>query len=93
MRGHLVMHDGRLYTLRLVCGEDYPDRPPTVRFVSKLALGCVNPSTGAVDAKHLRMLGSWSREYTIESILVELRREMTSPANRKLPQPPEGSNF
>jgi ubiquitin-conjugating enzyme E2 variant len=29
----------------------------------------------------------------METILIEIRRFMASPANKKLPQPPEGTNF
>lgn len=36
------------------------------------------------------MLGNWQREYTMEDILLQLKKEMSSPHNRKLTQPPEG---
>ena len=39
------------------------------------------------------VLKSWSRDYTMETILMKLRREMSSSANRKLPQPREGETF
>jgi ubiquitin-conjugating enzyme E2 variant len=39
------------------------------------------------------VLANWRREYTMETILLELRREMTSPANRNKRQPAEGLNF
>lgn len=42
---------------------------------------------------HVRSLGNWRRENSLETILVELRREMASPGNRKTPQPPEGSEY
>ncbi|CAK5283714.1 unnamed protein product, partial [Mycena citricolor] len=41
----------------------------------------------------LPVLAYWNRNGSIETVLVEIRREMASPANRKLPQPPEGSMF
>ena len=85
--------DGRLYTLAITCGDNYPIAPPLVRFVSKVSLSCVNASTGAVEPRSFRPLGQWSREYTIETVLAELRREMCQPNNRKLPQPAEGSSF
>lgn len=37
------------------------------------------------------MLAEWKREYTMEDILMQLKKEMMSPQNRKLAQPPEGS--
>lgn len=39
------------------------------------------------------VLKSWSRDYTMETILMKLRREMSSSANRKLPQPREGETY
>lgn len=38
-------------------------------------------------------LAKWRRDFTIAYILEELRREMASPANRKIPQPPEGTVY
>ena len=36
------------------------------------------------------MLANWQRQYTMEDILLQLKKEMLSPQNRKLAQPPEG---
>jgi len=46
-----------------------------------------------VDARHFHTLGHWSREKTMETILIDLRKEMQQSHNRKLPQPPEGTRF
>lgn len=46
-----------------------------------------------VDASKLPCLAQWKREFTMETILIELRRYMALPQNKKLPQPPEGSTF
>ncbi|TPX53297.1 hypothetical protein SeMB42_g00886 [Synchytrium endobioticum] len=56
-----------------------------------LRLYCVNQQTGKVE--RLPCLDNWKRTYTMETILSELRREMGSPQNKKLSQPPEGANF
>jgi len=88
-----TMHEGRIYTVKLYCDKDYPERPPTVRFHSKVNMTSVNHDTGVVDPRHFPLLAQWRREYTMETILTELRREMASPHNRKLQQPPEGSTF
>lgn len=37
------------------------------------------------------MLAKWQREYTMEDILTQLKKEMMSSHNRKLAQPPEGA--
>jgi ubiquitin-conjugating enzyme E2 variant len=87
-----TVHDGRIYTLKLYCGEQYPDRAPQVRFVSRVKLSCV-ANNGVVDPSHFHVLGHWQRGYNMEMVLTELRREMAAPQNRKVPQPPEGSVY
>lgn len=87
------IHEGRIYQLKLFCDKDYPDKPPSVRFHSKIHMICVNQHTGLVEPSQLSVLANWQREYTIEKVLTELKREMAMSYNRKLPQPPEGSIF
>jgi ubiquitin-conjugating enzyme E2 variant len=53
---------------------------------------CVAPD-GSVDAATFRVLRSWRRSCTLESLLTELRAEMAAPGARRLPQPPEGSTY
>uniref|UniRef100_A0A6U2ARP4 UBC core domain-containing protein n=2 Tax=Hemiselmis andersenii TaxID=464988 RepID=A0A6U2ARP4_HEMAN len=84
--------EGRIISLLISCGQDYPDRPPTVRFTSRVNMSCVDQRNGMVDSR-LAVLGNWNRGYGLERLLLELRREMTSQQNRRLPQPPDGSNF
>nr|GFB02374.1 ubiquitin-conjugating enzyme E2 variant 1C [Tanacetum cinerariifolium] len=43
-----------------------------------------------VDAKKFGILANWQREYTMEDILTQLKKEMAAAHNRKLVQPPEG---
>ena len=64
-----------------------------MNFISKVNLPCVNPSNGKVDLTKLPSISSWNRNFTMETILIEIRRYMAAPANKKLPQPPEGTNF
>ncbi|TRM60546.1 ubiquitin-conjugating enzyme/RWD-like protein [Schizophyllum amplum] len=90
--GHTV-HENRIYSLKITCGEEYPNKPPQVQFLSKVNLPFVNQVDGTVDAHRLPVLSHWNRSCSIESVLVEIRREMASLNNRKLPQPPEGSMF
>ena len=82
----------RLYALRISCSPDYPVKPPIVRFVSKINMSSVNQSNGLV-LSDLPALANWNRNGTIESILVSLKQLMTAPNNRRLAQPPEGTNF
>lgn len=80
---------GQLYSLRLRCGDRYPDEAPTVRFVTKINLKGVGPR-GEVD---LPLLRAWKREYRIETVLKQLYQEMMHVNNKNLPQPPEGSTY
>ncbi|KAK5582342.1 hypothetical protein RB653_003925 [Dictyostelium firmibasis] len=85
--------DNRFYSLKLYCDKDYPTKPPTVRFTTKINMGCVNQQNGVVEPKNLPILTNWNSNYRIQNILSELRREMSSSPNKKLVQPPEGANF
>ncbi|KAI2474712.1 Ubiquitin-conjugating enzyme E2 variant 2 [Pyrenophora tritici-repentis] len=70
-----------------------PRHAPEIKFTSKINLPCVNPQNGKVDASKLPCLAQWKRDFTMETILIELRRYMALPQNKKLPQPPEGTTF
>ncbi|XP_028944509.2 ubiquitin-conjugating enzyme E2 variant 1D-like isoform X5 [Malus domestica] len=43
-----------------------------------------------VEAKKFGILANWQREFTMENILIQLKKEMAASYNRKLAQPPEG---
>jgi ubiquitin-conjugating enzyme E2 variant len=90
--GHTV-HENRIYSLRIVCGDKYPAEPPKVNFISQINLPFVNRVDGTVDPNKISVLSHWTPNNSIETLLVEIRREMASPNNRKLPQPPEGTTF
>ncbi|KAJ3131141.1 E2 ubiquitin-conjugating protein mms2, partial [Irineochytrium annulatum] len=64
-------HENRIYSLKMVCGPQYPDRPPQVQFVSKINLPAVNQRDGTVEK--LACLQAWKRSYTLETVLSELR--------------------
>ncbi|KAJ5482647.1 hypothetical protein N7539_006093, partial [Penicillium diatomitis] len=72
------VHENRIYSVNIHCGPDYPDNPPTIQFVSRVNIPCVDQQSGKVKAHDL---------------LIELRRYMALPQHKKLPQPPEGSTF
>eukprot|EP01112_Ceratiomyxa_fruticulosa_P001549 TRINITY_DN11729_c0_g1_i1.p1 TRINITY_DN11729_c0_g1~~TRINITY_DN11729_c0_g1_i1.p1 ORF type:complete len:139 (+),score=18.34 TRINITY_DN11729_c0_g1_i1:175-591(+) len=86
-------HENRIYSLKIYCDKDYPARAPTIRFTSKVNMTCVDQANGTIDPKNFPILINWNPKYTIETVLTEIRREMASPANKKLPQPPEGASF
>jgi ubiquitin-protein ligase len=85
-------HDQRFYELRLTAGPKYPTEAPQVRFLSRVNMSCVNQTTGEVTTE-LRELGQWNQNMTLENILVGIKNSMNSPANRRVPQPPDGTSF
>ncbi len=87
------VHENRIYSLKIHCGDDYPDKPPEVTFVSRVNVPCIDQKNGKVDPTKLPCLSQWKRDFTMETILIELRRYMALPQNKKLPQPPEGSTY
>ncbi|KAG5459773.1 MAG: hypothetical protein BJ554DRAFT_8271 [Olpidium bornovanus] len=47
-RDTCTIHENRIYSLKLYCDGNYPDSPPTVQFLSRINLPCVNQQTGKV---------------------------------------------
>jgi ubiquitin-protein ligase len=92
------VHENRIYSLNIHCGPDYPDLPPTLQFISRVNIPCVDPHSGKVrlslswlkygeqqliehsqvDPAKLPCLAQWKREYTMETVLIELRRYVCS---------------
>jgi ubiquitin-conjugating enzyme E2 variant len=70
------VHENRIYSVKIHCGPDYPDLPPQVTFTSKINLPCVDQRDGKVDPTKLPCLVQWKRDFTMETILIELRRSV-----------------
>nr|XP_046251739.1 ubiquitin-conjugating enzyme E2 variant 1-like isoform X1 [Scatophagus argus] len=86
-------YENRMYNLKVECGPEYPELPPYVRFVTKINLNGVHTSSGVVDMHAVTPLAKWQNSYSIQMVLLELRRLMTCKENMKLPQPPEGQIY
>jgi ubiquitin-conjugating enzyme E2 variant len=82
--------ENRILCLDIYCDENYPKAPPTLKFSSKVNLPCVTDK-GVVDMG--RLFRQWDKRVTMEGCLLELRKEMANPANKRLPQPVEGTNY
>ena len=69
-----TVHENRIYSLKIHCGETYPEKPPTVQFLSRVNLPFVSQTDGKVDPAKLSVLVQWGRDSSIETILVGIRR-------------------
>eukprot|EP00164_Ancoracysta_twista_P000009 GFYU01000012.1.p1 GENE.GFYU01000012.1~~GFYU01000012.1.p1 ORF type:complete len:138 (-),score=30.19 GFYU01000012.1:402-815(-) len=87
-----TVYDGNIYSLLIKCEKEYPDKPPVVKFVYKVNMTCVDNS-GKVKFDKIASLKKWTRDITMERVLVEIAKEMRSPTNRKSSQPKEGIEY
>lgn len=85
-------YDSRIYKLKIDCGASYPDHHPNVRFVTRVTMKGVD-ANGHVNPKECQILNKWQYNYTIQTLLKELRRQMSSKDNAKMSQPPEGLTY
>jgi len=70
----------RIYQIKIHCGPKYPDAPPTLQFVNKIAMPGVDDK-GNVSG----VMKSWKRANTIYDYLVAVRVAMVAAAKIKQP--------
>ncbi|VDD76470.1 unnamed protein product [Mesocestoides corti] len=85
-------YQNKMYNLQIICGEEYPDKPPEVRFITRINMDGVD-STGQVDNVKVPSLRNWRRGMLIRNVLFDLRTMMAQKENSKLSQPPDGSCY
>eukprot|EP00992_Anisonema_acinus_P004092 TRINITY_DN14709_c0_g1_i1.p1 TRINITY_DN14709_c0_g1~~TRINITY_DN14709_c0_g1_i1.p1 ORF type:complete len:138 (+),score=27.95 TRINITY_DN14709_c0_g1_i1:51-464(+) len=83
-----TVFEGRFYSLKVRCGERYPEVPPEVRFLNKINMSCVT-GNGMVDLRRIPALANWNYDITLSKVMAAIRNEMTSAQNRKTSQPGE----
>jgi ubiquitin-conjugating enzyme E2 variant len=84
--------DMRVLELAIECGSAYPERPPEMRFKTKVNLPFVK-GDGTVDLKTLGVAQAWKRNNSIEDALNAVYHAMMRPECRRAPQPAEGTRY
>jgi ubiquitin-conjugating enzyme E2 variant len=84
--------DMRVLELAIECGSAYPERPPEMRFKTKVNLPFVK-GDGTVDLKTLGVAQAWKRTNSIEDALNAVYHAMMRPECRRAPQPAEGTRY
>ena len=74
IRSAQTVHENRIYSLKIVCGSEYPEEPPGVQFLSRVNLPFVNQLDGRVDPTKLTVLHNWNSTKSLETVLVEIRK-------------------
>ncbi|CAI2380573.1 unnamed protein product [Moneuplotes crassus] len=85
--------DSRIFFLTIICGEDYPNSPPIVKFTSKINLDCVDSTNGNIIDSKFDIIGNWDSSYSMEAVLIGLKDKMASSTNKSKPQPADGEMF
>ncbi|CAF1057076.1 unnamed protein product [Rotaria sp. Silwood1] len=85
-------YENRIYTLKVYCGDRYPEESPTVRFQTRINLNGVT-ANGSIEPKSVAALRNWNRDMTIHQVLNDIRANMSSKENAKLSQPSEGAVY
>lgn len=50
MTKYQTAYEGKIFQLKLFCGKEYPESPPSVKFQTRINMACVNPDTGVVSS-------------------------------------------
>jgi len=83
--------DARIIRLSITCGQNYPQVPPDVKFISKVMLQGVNQANGVLDKK--KVAAWWNPKSNMHELLTKIRKDMTQPPNNRTPQPREGEEW
>jgi len=84
--------DNRIVSLVVQCGPNYPIKPPSVCFASKVNFPFVDNQGNCLQDK-IPGLKNWKDTYRIDKLLQEIRQLIMKPEYRKLQQPAEGTTY
>merc|ERR1719431_1547382 len=51
-------YENRMYSLRIECGNNYPEQPPSIRFTTRINMNCVT-ANGQIEPKYVATLTRW----------------------------------
>jgi ubiquitin-conjugating enzyme E2 variant len=78
-----------MWFLKLHCDKDYPTKPPTVIFESKVAMECVDARGNVIPAR-VPYLASWNATKSLHGTLTDVKNQL---ARAQRAQPPDGAKF
>lgn len=79
----------RIYTVKVHCGENYPNVPPSVTFITRINMAHIDGN--GVVTRACPAISNWTPSKTIFDVLCSLRELMKAAA--PLPQPPLESTY
>jgi ubiquitin-conjugating enzyme E2 variant len=82
--------EGRMVSIRIFCGDQYPKVAPTLTFITRVNLPFVD-SSGGIVVNQFPLLKNWNPKTRILQLLLEILSLMQR--NGSLPQPPDGQTY
>lgn len=79
----------RMWSLRIIVGNEYPSKPPEIHFTSKVNLDCVN-NRGKVNPNKVPYMKDWKPTNTLAGCLEALKDAIKSGSRN---QPGENETF
>lgn len=46
-------YENKMYSVKIECGQRYPDDAPVAKFISRININCINTSTGVVSLYYI----------------------------------------
>lgn len=81
-----------MYSLKIECGPGYPNDPPKIRFIHKVAIPCVDAS-GNVNFNRMSAF-EWHRDSYLFQAVLAIRNQMKpNPVAQACAKIPDGTTY